>query len=105
MSLTLCARLASCWRFSPDDTLVNVLPPFHIHGLSIASHLALLSGSHIVLEDAFHPVESLRVVDKATVFMAVPTIYYKFLEQAEFRAAAKKWSHVRLFTCGSARSA
>jgi malonyl-CoA/methylmalonyl-CoA synthetase len=34
--------------------------------------------------------------------MAVPTIYYRFLEQPEFRTAAKTWQRVRLFTCGSA---
>jgi len=34
--------------------------------------------------------------------MAVPTIYYRFLEQPEFREAARSWSRVRLFTCGSA---
>src|SRR5881296_219542 len=34
--------------------------------------------------------------------MAVPTIYYKFLEQSGFAAAARSWRNVRLFTCGSA---
>ena len=37
-----------------------------------------------------------------TVFMAVPTIYYRFLEQANFRDMAKSWTKTRLFTCGSA---
>ncbi len=36
--------LAACWRFTPDDVLVNVLPLFHIHGLSFATHLNLLVG-------------------------------------------------------------
>jgi malonyl-CoA/methylmalonyl-CoA synthetase len=34
--------------------------------------------------------------------MAVPTIYYRLLERPDFRAAARKLSAVRLFTCGSA---
>ena len=34
--------------------------------------------------------------------MAVPTIYYRFLEQPNFRAIAKTWTKPRLFTCGSA---
>src|SRR5580765_7520365 len=94
--------LARHWQFSPDDSVLNVLPVFHIHGLSIATHLSLLAGAHVHVEDSFHPVETLQAIGKATVFMAVPTIYYKFLEQPEFRVAAKNWPHVRLFTCGSA---
>ncbi|HYV40112.1 MAG TPA: AMP-binding protein [Gemmataceae bacterium] len=94
--------LARSWHFSPGDVVANVLPLFHIHGLSIATHLTLLSGSHLLLEDNFDPVGTLPVIGKSTVFMAVPTIYYKFLEQPAFRTAAKSWSQVRLFTCGSA---
>src|SRR5205807_4643510 len=37
-----------------------------------------------------------------TVFMAVPTIYYRLLEQPAFVAKARSWSRMRLFTCGSA---
>jgi malonyl-CoA/methylmalonyl-CoA synthetase len=94
--------LRSCWRFSADDIVVNVLPLFHTHGLSFATHLSLLSGACLILEDNFDPLKTLEVIDRGTVFMAVPTIYYRFLEQPEFRKAAKSWSQVRLFTCGSA---
>ena len=34
--------------------------------------------------------------------MAIPPMYYQFLNRPEFREHAKQWSHVRLFTCGSA---
>jgi malonyl-CoA/methylmalonyl-CoA synthetase len=34
--------------------------------------------------------------------MAVPSIYYRLLEEPSFREAARSWSRVRLFTCGSA---
>jgi malonyl-CoA/methylmalonyl-CoA synthetase len=94
--------LQQCWRVTAEDAIVNVLPLFHIHGLSFATHLSLLSGSCLILEDAFHPQQTLQVVDAGTVFMAVPTIYYRFLEQPEFAGAARRWSDVRLFTCGSA---
>src|SRR5262249_34898490 len=53
-------------------------------------------------EDAFDPVQTLDVIGRGTVFMAVPTIYYRLLERPEFRAAARAWRNVRLFTCGSA---
>jgi malonyl-CoA/methylmalonyl-CoA synthetase len=94
--------LEECWRFTPDDVLVNVLPLFHIHGLSFATHLSLLSGSRMLMAESFHPRHTLELVEQGTVFMAIPTFYYSFLDRPEFKPAAKKWGHVRLFTCGSA---
>jgi malonyl-CoA/methylmalonyl-CoA synthetase len=38
----------------------------------------------------------------ATVFMAVPPIYYAFLRRKEFKEKATEWKKTRLFTCGSA---
>jgi malonyl-CoA/methylmalonyl-CoA synthetase len=94
--------LGERWRFTSDDVVVNVLPLFHIHGLSFATHLTLLTGGCMVLEDGFHPADTLDVIGQGTVFMAVPTIYYRFLEQENFAAKARSWSRARLFTCGSA---
>jgi malonyl-CoA/methylmalonyl-CoA synthetase len=96
------AALQDCWRVGPDDVIVNVLPLFHIHGLSLATHLCLLAGGCQLTEDAFDPVHTPEVIGRGTVFMAVPTIYYRLLERPEFRAAARGWGSVRLFTCGSA---
>ena len=41
-------------------------------------------------------------IRECSVFMAVPTIYYRLLEQTNFREVAKTWTKARLFTCGSA---
>jgi malonyl-CoA/methylmalonyl-CoA synthetase len=94
--------LGACWRFTPDDVLVHVLPMFHIHGLSFATQLGLLTGCCLHIEDAFHPRRTLEAVGRGTVFMAIPTFYYAFLDRPEFRAMASRWKDVRLFTCGSA---
>jgi malonyl-CoA/methylmalonyl-CoA synthetase len=94
--------LRDCWRVGPEDVVVNVLPLFHVHGLSIATHLCLLAGGCQLTEDAFDPVRTLGVIGRGTVFMAVPTIYYRLLERPEFRTAARGWRGVRLLTCGSA---
>lgn len=94
--------LQACWRFTSDDVLLNVLPLFHIHGLSFAAHLSLISGSTMILEDSFHPLKTMERIGDATVFMAVPTIYYAFLRRNEFKEKAEKWNRTRLFTCGSA---
>src|SRR5438132_3246055 len=94
--------LQACWRLSPDDQVVNVLPLFHVHGLCFATQLSLFSGACVAIEKSFHPVESLQAIARGTVFMGVPTIYYRFLQQPEFREASRSWSRLRLVTCGSA---
>jgi malonyl-CoA/methylmalonyl-CoA synthetase len=94
--------LQKCWKFSPGDVLLNVLPLFHIHGLSFAAHLSLISGSSMIIEDRFHPLKTMEKIKEATVFMGVPTYYYSFLNRREFREKAKEWRRTRLFTCGSA---
>lgn len=96
------AALAACWQMTADDRVVNVLPLFHIHGLAFATHLTWLTGGCLLVEDAFDVRQTLEVIGRGTVFMAVPPIYYKLLEEPAFRAAAKDWQNVRLFTCGSA---
>jgi malonyl-CoA/methylmalonyl-CoA synthetase len=94
--------LAHCWRMSADDVVLNVLPLFHIHGLAFCTHLTLLAGGCLLLEDAFEPQRTMELIGRSTVFMAVPSIYYRLLETPAFREAARGWSSVRLFTCGSA---
>jgi malonyl-CoA/methylmalonyl-CoA synthetase len=94
--------LAACWHFTPADAVVNVLPLFHIHGLSFAAHLSLLTGGQLLLEEGFHALHSLEPVGRGTVFMAVPTIYYRWLKEPAFPEIARSWQHIRLFTCGSA---
>jgi malonyl-CoA/methylmalonyl-CoA synthetase len=83
--------LRDCWRMTADDVVVNVLPLFHVHGLCFATHLTWLAGGCVRLEDRFEPLATLDAVGRGTVLMAVPTIYYRFLEQSEFRDAARSW--------------
>ncbi len=94
--------LQECWRITPDDVVVNVLPLFHIHGLSFATHLSLFAGACLRIEETFHPRRTLEAVGRGTVFMAIPSFYYAFLDRPEFPLAARQWGNVRLFTCGSA---
>jgi malonyl-CoA/methylmalonyl-CoA synthetase len=94
--------IVEAWRFTPEDVLVNVLPLFHIHGLSFATNVSLIAGSTMIAGDSFHPTRTLELIDRATVFMAVPPYYYSFLKRAEFREHARHWRHLRLATCGSA---
>lgn len=94
--------LRDCWRVTPDDAVLHVLPFFHIHGLSFAAQMTLLAGGRLHLEDGFSADRFLAAAERSTVVMAVPTIYYRLLDHSGFRAAARGLSGVRLFTCGSA---
>jgi malonyl-CoA/methylmalonyl-CoA synthetase len=94
--------LQTCWRLTAEDVVINVLPLFHIHGLSFATQLTLLAGGCVHIEDTFEPARMLETIGRGTVVMAVPTIYYRLLEHRAFADAAKYWRSVRLFTCGSA---
>lgn len=92
--------LQRCWRVTPDDRILNVLPLHHLHGLSFATHLSWVTGSAVRIEDQmFSAMDRLQ---DATVFMAIPTMYYAFLRRPEFRERTKQWNQMRLFTCGSA---
>ncbi len=96
------AALASCWRMTPDDVVVNALPLFHIHGLAFATHLTWLTGGTLVVQDAFDSQATMTAIGKATVFMAVPPMYYRLLNEPGFGSQATTWKNTRLFTCGSA---
>jgi malonyl-CoA/methylmalonyl-CoA synthetase len=87
---------------SPDDVVVNVLPLYHIHGLAFATHLTWRAGGCVSVEEGFDPVQTLEAIGRGTVFMAVPPIYYRLLDEPQFPAAARTWKNLRLFTCGSA---
>lgn len=94
--------IEKCWRVTPDDAVLHVLPLFHIHGLSFAAQMTLLAGGRLILEDSFDPDRTLTAAARSTIVMSVPTIYYRLLDHPGFRDTAKRLANVRLFTCGSA---
>jgi malonyl-CoA/methylmalonyl-CoA synthetase len=92
--------LKDYWGWQPDDVLIHALPIFHVHGLFVAIHGALLNGSKMIWLSKFDPALVIRKMPEATVFMGVPTLYVRLLaEPALTREAA---SHMRLFIAGSA---
>jgi len=40
--------LKTAWGWQPGDVLIHALPIFHVHGLFVASHGALLNGSRMI---------------------------------------------------------
>ena len=88
------------WGFRPGDVLLHMLPTFHVHGLFVATHCALLNGSPMLFEPKFDPQRALRLMRQATVFMGVPTYYARLL--AEPGLDREACAHMRLFISGSA---
>lgn len=70
------------WGHSENDVLLHVLPIFHIHGLIVAFHGAVHAGMKVIMRRQFDPVDTLSCIEKhhCTVFMAVPTMYYRLLK-------------------------
>jgi malonyl-CoA/methylmalonyl-CoA synthetase len=80
--------------------LLHALPIFHVHGLFVASHGALLNGSTMLWLSKFDPAAVIERLPRATVFMGVPTLYVRLLSEPGLTRAA--CSHMRLFVSGSA---
>ena len=90
------------WR-SPEqggDVLIHALPIFHVHGLFVASHGALLNGSKMIWFGKFDPRAVIARLPEASVFMGVPTLYVRLLGEASLTREA--CAHIRLFVSGSA---
>lgn len=82
------------------DVLIHALPIFHVHGLFVASHGALLAGAKMIWFNKFDPQAVIRRLPEATVFMGVPTLYVRMLaDKGLDRDAAR---NMRLFLSGSA---
>ena len=96
--------LKDCWGWrSPEqggDVLIHALPIFHVHGLFVASHGALLNGSKMIWFSKFDSPAVIARLPEATVFMGVPTLYVRLLAEPALNRAACR--HMRLFISGSA---
>ena len=93
------------WDWRQDDCLVHALPIFHIHGLFVACHCALLSGTPMRWLDRFDAAAVLAQLQeeaspRATVFMGVPTMYGRLMQHDGLTKEAA--AGMRLFVSGSA---
>lgn len=92
--------LVALWRFAPADVLLHALPIYHVHGLFIATHCALLAAATTQLLPRFDVATILGLLPRSTVFMGVPTYYVRLLEDPGFDRACVRG--MRVFICGSA---
>ena len=92
--------LKDYWGWKPGDVLIHALPIFHVHGLFVAIHGALINGSKMIWLGKFDPKLVVQKLPEATVFMGVPTLYVRLLAEAGLSREACR--HMRLFVAGSA---
>jgi malonyl-CoA/methylmalonyl-CoA synthetase len=94
------------WGFKEEreagghDVLLHALPLFHVHGLFVAAHAALLAGARTIFLSKFDAQQVLKLLPRATVFMGVPTYYTRLL--AEAALDRHRCRNMRLFLSGSA---
>ena len=98
--LSNAAMLKDYWGWVPGDVLIHALPIFHVHGLFVAIHGALLNGSKMIWCAKFDPRTVIAAMPRATVFMGVPTLYVRMLAEPTLTREAA--AHMRLFIAGSA---
>ena len=92
--------LKDYWGWLPNDVLIHALPIFHVHGLFVALHGALLNGSKMIWLGKFDAKTVLQKMPEATVFMGVPTLYVRLLAEPGLNKEAVR--NMRLFVAGSA---
>ncbi len=94
--------LQQIWGWTERDTLLHVLPLFHIHGLIVALHGALHAGSTVILHKKFDPQKTWETIqeEKCTLLTAVPTIYHRLLR--DWDTMKPDLRTMRLFISGAA---
>lgn len=93
--------LIPTWGWQRErDVLIHALPIFHVHGLFVALHCALLGGSRMLWLNRFEPQRVAELLPEATVFMGVPTLYTRLLAQPGL--TRERCAAMRLFISGSA---
>ena len=92
--------LKDAWAFQSSDVLLHALPIFHVHGLMVALHTAMLSACEVIFLERFDAGEALACLPDATVMMGVPTHYSRLMTLEGFDAAA--CNRIRLLISGSA---
>ncbi|AJG20662.1 Acetoacetyl-CoA synthetase [leucine] [Cupriavidus basilensis] len=92
--------LHAYWGWRSDDVLLHMLPIFHVHGLFVASHGALLAGAKMIWAPKLDMAQILKFLPRCTVMMGVPTYYVRMVQEPRFDDDTCR--RMRLFVSGSA---
>jgi malonyl-CoA/methylmalonyl-CoA synthetase len=92
--------LREAWRWRDGDVLIHALPVYHVHGLFVALHGALLNGSTMLWHSGFSAEAVIADLPRATILMGVPTFYVRLAAHPGLTREAV--ATMRLFVSGSA---
>jgi len=92
--------LHDMWVWREGDVLIHALPIFHVHGLFVAIHCALLNGSKMWFLPKFDADQVIDLLPQSTVLMGVPTFYTRLVDHPGLTREAT--ANMRLFGAGSA---
>lgn len=71
----------------PDDTVLSVLPLFHVGGLNIMPTPAFSIGATVILHQSFDPVEMVKALQEVQTAVMVPTVLAAVLATPEWEQA------------------
>ncbi|MFN8345008.1 MAG: acyl-CoA synthetase [Spirosomataceae bacterium] len=106
--------LIEAWEYSPNDSLLCILPLHHVHGIINVVNCTLWAGGCVEFLPEFSASQVINWFLKFTksedngVFMAVPTIYFKLISYFETltadqqKALTNAMQTFRLMVSGSA---
>ncbi|KAA2219298.1 acyl-CoA synthetase [Maribacter flavus] len=102
--------LVEAWEWEKDDYILNILPLHHVHGIINVMSCALWSGACCEFLPKFNDEKVWEIIcsGRLTLFMAVPTIYYKLIafwdnaSDEEKKKMSEAASKLRLMVSGSA---
>ncbi len=92
--------LKQAWRWRDGDVLIHALPIYHVHGLFVGLHGALLNGSTMLWHRSFSADAVIADLPRATILMGVPTFYVRLAAHPGLTREAA--AGIRLFVSGSA---
>lgn len=104
------SSLVNAWKWEDTDHILNILPLHHVHGIINVLSCAMWSGACCQFLKKFDVGKVLAILGagEVNVFMAVPTIYYKLINQyqsltsEEQTAISTQLKQFRLMVSGSA---
>ena len=98
------ANIASTLRLGPEDTCLNIMPLFHIHGLIGALLSSLSAGASVAATPGFAPMRFFKWLDELhpTWYSAVPTMHQAILQRSARNPGSLAKSRLRLIRSSSA---
>jgi long-chain acyl-CoA synthetase len=87
-----CDRTIEAARMNPSQVFLNVLPPFHVFGLTCNVIIPVVLGASVWAIMRFHPRRTLETIveKKVSVFLAIPSMYAAMLKVKDAPPIAMK---------------